>query len=90
MMNVLSSQLKEYNSVQMKSCREVRFSNGGHLFAAGGLNQGIYVFNFYTAECHPNMQCKGHAFVKGIDWFDDDSGFCSTGGDQAYFYNLQI
>jgi WD40 repeat protein len=88
MMNVLSSSIKEYNSVQMKNCKEVRFSNGGHLFAAGGANQGIHVFNFYTAECPPNMQCKGHAVVRGIDWFEDDSGFCSTGGDSAYFYNL--
>jgi cilia- and flagella-associated protein 57 len=38
MMNVLSKQLKEAYSVQMKACKEVRFSNGGHLFAAGGLN----------------------------------------------------
>jgi hypothetical protein len=38
MMNVLSSSIKEFNSVQMKNCREVRFSNGGHLFAAGGMN----------------------------------------------------
>jgi len=88
MMNVLSSSIKEFNSVQMKNCREVRFSNGGHLFAAGGMNQGIYVFNFYTGECPSNMQCKGHATVRGIDWFEDDSGFCSTGGDSAYFYNL--
>lgn len=55
MMNVLSQSLKEYNSVQMKQCKEVRFSNGGHLFAAGGASQGIHVFNFYTAECPPNM-----------------------------------
>lgn len=34
------------------------------------------------------MQCKGHSTVRGIDWFEDDSGFCSTGGDSAYFYNL--
>lgn len=35
------------------------------------------------------MQCKGHSVVRGIDWFEDDSGFCSTGGEGAYFYNLE-
>jgi hypothetical protein len=89
MMNVLSASIKEYNSVPMKACREIKFSNGGHLFAASGQSTGIWVYNFYTAECPSNMQCKGHTVVKGIDWFDDDSGFCSCGGDQAYFYNLQ-
>lgn len=88
LMNVLSSSIKEYHSVVIKNCREVRFSNGGHLFAAGSHTSGIHVFNFYTAECPPNMQCKGHSIVRGIDWFEDDSGFCSTGNEHAYFYSL--
>ena len=33
--NVLSGSLSDYHSVAMKKCREIRFSNGGHLFAVG-------------------------------------------------------
>ena len=33
--NVLSGSLSDYHSVVMKKCREIRFSNGGHLFAVG-------------------------------------------------------
>lgn len=55
MMNVLSASIKEYNSVPMKSCKEIKFSNGGHLFAAAGPNTGIWVYNFYTGDCPANM-----------------------------------
>ena len=34
-LNVLSNSISEYYSVVMKSVREIRFSNGGHMFAAG-------------------------------------------------------
>jgi WD40 repeat protein len=33
-MNVLSNSIIDFNLYQMKDCRELRFSNGGHLFAA--------------------------------------------------------
>lgn len=34
MMNVLSKSLQQFKTFQIKQCREIRFSNGGHLFAA--------------------------------------------------------
>jgi len=34
MMNVLSKSLNPFKSLQIKACREISFSNGGHLFAA--------------------------------------------------------
>ena len=74
----------------LKQCKEVRFSNGGHLFAAASGTTGIHVYNFYTSDCPPNMHCTGHTgFVRGIDWLDDDSGFVSCAGDQTYFTELQ-
>ena len=33
MMNVFSKGLKPYNTIAIKACREIRFSNGGQLFA---------------------------------------------------------
>ena len=51
MLNVLSNSIKEYSSISVKQCREIKFCNGGHLFAAS-LGQGnfINVYNFYTGE----------------------------------------
>ena len=53
MMNVQSSYIAEYHSFQMKACKEIRFSNGGHMFAAG-VGSYTHIYNFYTVECPPN------------------------------------
>jgi hypothetical protein len=34
LMNVLSKSLHPFKNIQVKACREIKFSNGGHLFAA--------------------------------------------------------
>ena len=90
MMNVLSSSIAEYHSFQMKSVKEIRFSNGGHMFAAG-VGPNTHIYNFYTVECPPNQMCKGHnGKITSIDWFEDDSGFCdSCVQGQVSFYDLQ-
>ena len=41
MMNILSKSLNSFKSLPIKNCREVRFSNGGHLFAAAVGNNSI-------------------------------------------------
>jgi hypothetical protein len=48
------------------------------------------VFNFYTNECPPNFQCKGHIQkVRAIDWFENDMGFVSAGqGGDVFFWDL--
>jgi hypothetical protein len=33
MMNIFSKKLSTYKEIPIKGCREIRFSNGGHLFA---------------------------------------------------------
>jgi WD40 repeat protein len=91
-MNVLSNSIKEYSTgIPIKGCREIRFSNGGHMFACAVGASGIYIYNFYTQECPQNMMCKGHSQkVRCIDWYDDDMGFASCAQDgTAYFYDLQ-
>ena len=91
LMNVLSNSIIDYNQVSLKHCNEIRFSNGGHMFAAGG-GSITSVFDFYTVNCPANQQCKGHSGkITSIDWFEDDSGFsdsCSHG--LTYFYDLQL
>ena len=90
MMNVLSKSLNQIKQIQIKSCREIRFASGGHLFAAAYLNNAVYVYNFYTGECPTYYQCKGHTHkVRSIDWFEDDMGFasCDTNGN-VYFFDL--
>ena len=61
----------------MKACHEIRFSNGGHMFAcslgSGQINSG---------ENPQNMQCKGHVNrVRSIDWLENDTGFISCAND---------
>ena len=59
MCNVLSNQIDGYRQIPIKGCNEIRFSNGGHLFAAA-LNEKnqpqVHVFNFYTGDSPSNMQ----------------------------------
>jgi WD40 repeat protein len=47
-MNILSKALQQFKSIPVKGCREIKFSNGGHLFAAAHGNNASYVYNFYT------------------------------------------
>lgn len=35
LMNVLSSDLKEYHSITAKGVKEIQFSTGGHIFICG-------------------------------------------------------
>lgn len=85
MLNLFKDELKEYSSINIKSCREIRFSHGGHMFAVAHLGQ-INVYKFYTGENTPELCYKRHiSTVRCIHWYDDDSGFVSGGWD-GYVY----
>lgn len=94
--NILSNEIKVpqggNGTLSIKACSEIRFSNGGHLFAcaAGQSTKEIHIYNFYTGECHKSMQYTGHtAKVRSIAWFENDMGFASTAADgNIYFYDL--
>lgn len=49
LMNVFSRSIKTYKELPIKACKEIKFSNGGHLFACAN-NHSIIVYKFYTAE----------------------------------------
>lgn len=81
LMNVFSRNLKTYLEIPIKGVREIKFSNGGHLFAIAD-NFNIKVFRFYTATCPEKYIFKEHlGRVKSVAWLDDDSGFVSAGQD---------
>ena len=81
MMNVFQKSLKQYKEIHIKQCREIKFANGGHMFAAVNTNS-INVFNFYTGECTNDYIFKEHkGKVGSVSWFEDDSGFVSAGLD---------
>jgi WD40 repeat protein len=53
-MNLLShsiSVLHTYNDI--KTCREIRFSHGGHYFACADNANKVHIINFYTGEMPP-------------------------------------
>jgi WD40 repeat protein len=54
MMNLFSRELKTFKNLPVKGCREIQFSNGGHLFAAVNQN-AVQIYNFYTGESPPNF-----------------------------------
>ena len=85
MMNVLQKSLKSYHVIPIKGCREIRFANGGHIFACAS-QTNINVYKFYTGENTHEMIFKGHVGpVRCLHWLDDDSGFISGGWDGNVF-----
>ena len=91
MMNVFQKSLKSYHVIPIKGCREIRFSNGGHLFACAS-QSNINVYKFYTGENTPEMIFKSHLGpVRCLHWLDDDSGFISGGWDgNVFVWKLQL
>lgn len=91
MMNLFQDSLKEYKAIQIKTCRDIQFSNGGQLFACQN-GSFINVFKFFTAENPAHYVFKAHTGpVRRISWLDDDSGFISCGWDQTvYLWKLAL
>lgn len=90
MCNVLSSEIHQFKTLQIKGCNEIRFANGGHLFACVTHEKNINVYNFFTGDCLDRMQFGGHiARIMSIDWYANDMGFTTCGQDgMIYFYDL--
>uniref|UniRef100_A0A0G4FUD2 Uncharacterized protein n=1 Tax=Chromera velia CCMP2878 TaxID=1169474 RepID=A0A0G4FUD2_9ALVE len=83
LMNVLMDDLKTYKEIPIKACRECRFSNGGHLFAAVN-STTIQIFRTYTGE--PLWNLRGHnSKVRSVCWTADDTSLVSCGQDGAVY-----
>lgn len=83
----LRQQEKQFSA---KNCLDIKFSNGGHLFAAVNRND-VDVYNFYTHECPESMKfSQNHnKSINCIDWYDNDMGFTSCGAD-GYIYFVDL
>jgi len=66
-------------------CREVRFSHGGHFFAAAN-GHVVSIYNYYTGENPAHLNFKGHSLrIKRINWLKDDTGLVSMAIDGSIF-----
>merc|ERR1719331_2683091 len=87
LMNLLMEDMRPFKDIPIKACREVRFSHGGHMFAAVNSNT-IQVFKTYSCETICNL--RGHNNkVRSLSWTADDTTLVSAGMDGAvYEYNI--
>ena len=81
MYNVLKNTLKEYKSMPLKNCRELKFSSGGALFAcAYGVNLEIYNTNSFQLR----KTLMGHIRpIRQMKWLDDGRTLYTVGMDGA-------
>lgn len=56
-MNLLMDDIRPFKEINIKACREVCFSHGGHLFAAVHSNT-VQIYSTYTSENVGNL--RGH------------------------------
>lgn len=72
-----------YREFAVKQCCEVRFSTGGHLFAAVN-GTTVHVYNTYTVENVATL--RGHSGkVTALFWSPDDTNLTSVGRDGAVY-----
>ncbi|CAM9434154.1 unnamed protein product, partial [Choristocarpus tenellus] len=83
LMNILMDDLRPYREIAIKLCREVKFSNGGSMFAAVNGNV-ISVFDFNTYDKFADL--RGHnSKVRNIHWGAYDQTLVSCGQDGAVY-----
>ena len=83
--------LVKYDDIQIKQCREIVFSNGGHLFACQN-GSTISIYKFFTVENPMQYIFKAHlGLIRSISWLEDDTGFISSGWDASiYMWKLNL
>lgn len=83
LMSIVVDDLRMYEEISLRGCRECQFSNGGHLFAAV---QGTSIFVYKTWNYELVASFKDHnGKIKSIQWSDDDSTIVSAGFDGSLF-----
>lgn len=86
LVNILMNDFGKVTELDIRACRECRFSNGGQFFAAA--NQSVVqIFNTYTFENMGNL--RGHnGKVWSIHWSLDDHKIV-TGG-RSFFFSVRV
>ncbi|OXA41793.1 Cilia- and flagella-associated protein 57 [Folsomia candida] len=83
MYTILMNDIRELREWPVRSCRELKFSNGGHYFAAANGNI-LQLYSTTTLENVANM--KGHSNkIRKIYWTLDDNKVITAGGDGAIY-----
>mmetsp|Transcript_38583 Transcript_38583/g.62503 ORF Transcript_38583/g.62503 Transcript_38583/m.62503 type:complete len:1299 (+) Transcript_38583:248-4144(+) len=81
--NVFKDDLRLFQDISIKGCREARFSHGGQYFAAVS-QTNINIYSTYTLECVGVL--KGHTGpVRSVCWSVDDFSMVSGGVDGAVY-----
>eukprot|EP00397_Hematodinium_sp_SG-2012_P002542 GEMP01002549.1.p1 GENE.GEMP01002549.1~~GEMP01002549.1.p1 ORF type:complete len:1215 (+),score=317.57 GEMP01002549.1:306-3950(+) len=83
LLNLLMEDMRTFKEIPIKACKEVRFANGGHYFAAVN-NNTIQVYRTYTCEVVCNLRSH-NAKVKALSWAADDSSLVSCGLDGSVY-----
>jgi len=83
LMTVTIDDFKEIRQYPVKGCQEVRFSRGGHLFAAVHGNV-ILLYSAYTGEYLQTL--RGHnGRITSINWSYNDANLLSVAADGAIY-----
>lgn len=80
LLNIFDNDLIAFKEISVKNCREIQFSNGGHLFAITNVSM-VQVFQFYTGENPSNLVFRGSGKVRAIYWEEDDYGLFTGSTD---------
>eukprot|EP00049_Salpingoeca_infusionum_P018833 m.358992 g.358992 ORF g.358992 m.358992 type:complete len:1196 (+) comp18362_c0_seq1:186-3773(+) len=89
LMNLLMDDIRPFREFSIRECRECRFSNGGHVFAAAQGN----IIQLYSTWTFQNIaSLKGHnGRIKSLAWSADDTKLVSCGSDGAvYEWNVLL
>lgn len=82
-MSVVTGDMRMDQEYAIRGCRDCRFSNGGHLFAAAHGNN-VQIFKTWTFESVGAL--KGHrGKIKSLAWSADDSKLITSGSDGAVY-----
>jgi len=83
LLSILMDDMRVVRDLNIKSCREVKFSHGGQYFAAVN-NTTVHVYNTFTCELVSTM--RGHnGKVRTLFWKQGDRLLCTAGMDGAVF-----
>lgn len=83
--NIMATQIKTYHEdFALKGCKQLKFSNGGHFFAAND-STDVLVYQFYTATLLYRFS-RHKTGIRNISWLDDDTCLASAASD--YCINL--
>jgi WD40 repeat protein len=86
-MHVLDEELRDFRSLEHRSCHRLKFSNGGQLLVIVEQKM-FFVYASYTLECLVRSKCPSPT-VSSIAFNDKDTCFSLVSGDGfVYRYDL--